>query len=297
MSTLTLQNPAWRLTLQPSLGGVISGLWLRPKAHADAPIASHAPAPEIELLRSMTAGAQDPLLSASYPLVPYSNRLAHCRFHWGGRDYTTQRNFGAHPHSLHGVGWQRAWQVVEHSDTSALLRLEHAPDADWPFAFRAEQRVLLLDDHVALRLSVTNTDRRVQPVGLGWHPHFRRRVGARIEAQVAARWDNDDTMLPQHRVPLEQLNGLVADMPLDHCFEGWSGEAHLSDAQLRCRISSSLGYLVVYTPQGADYFCVEPVSHRNDAIHSDDPSAHGLVALPPNETHAACLRLEAELLA
>src|SRR5262245_22837569 len=44
---------------------------------------------------------------ACYPLVPYSNRIANGQLDWAGRSYTLARNFGDHPHSIHGVGWQR----------------------------------------------------------------------------------------------------------------------------------------------------------------------------------------------
>ena len=38
-------------------------------------------------------------------------------------------------------------------------------------------------------------------------------------------------------------------------------------------------YLVVFTPPTREHFCVEPVSHVNNAIHMSDPIAHGIVAL------------------
>src|SRR5438552_19144770 len=44
---------------------------------------------------------------ACYPLVPYSNRIANARLTLDGRAYTLRKNFGEHPHSIHGVGWQR----------------------------------------------------------------------------------------------------------------------------------------------------------------------------------------------
>ena len=91
---------ALRLAVRADLGGSLAGLW-----HAGIPV-----------LRSVEPGElRGPRQSACFPLVPYSNRLGHRRFTWQGRDHATQPNFEGSPHSLHGVGWQRAWQVAAQS--------------------------------------------------------------------------------------------------------------------------------------------------------------------------------------
>src|SRR5436190_23306818 len=48
---------------------------------------------------------------ASYPLVPFSNRIAHARFRFAGADVALHRNFPPEPHAIHGDAWQHAWQV------------------------------------------------------------------------------------------------------------------------------------------------------------------------------------------
>ena len=52
----------------------------------------------------------------------------------------------------------------------------------------------------------------------------------------------------------------------------------MRDEKLSLSLTSSLPYLVVFTPPTRDYFCVEPVSHVSNAIQMGDPAAHGLVA-------------------
>ena len=49
---------------------------------------------------------------------------------------------------------------------------------------------------------------------------------------------------------------------------------------------------VVYTPPGRDFFCVEPVSHVNNAVRSDDPLGQGLIALGSGETAQAWMQLD-----
>jgi aldose 1-epimerase len=231
-------------------------------------------------------------LSGCYPLVPYSNRLGYRRFRWGGEEHTTQGNFDGNPHSVHGMAWQRPWQVASHSATAAELLLQHPGDADWPYAFSVRQTFALDDAGLSVALVFTNTDPRAQPVGLGWHPYFPKRSRSRLHIELAERWDNDATGLPTRRVPQSGLDGDVAHLDFDNCFAGWRGTAQLRDEKLNVRLRSELPYLVVFTPPTRDYFCVEPVSHVSNAIHMADPAAHGLVNLQPQSVLQAQMRLD-----
>src|SRR6185436_2997991 len=84
---------------------------------------------------------------ACYPLVPYSNRIANAQLLFDRRTHALARNFGDHPHSIHGVGWQRPWHVVAKEAASALLALDHrgvgADATAWPWPFRAMQSFAL----------------------------------------------------------------------------------------------------------------------------------------------------------
>jgi aldose 1-epimerase len=230
--------------------------------------------------------------AASYPLVPYSNRLGYRRFRWHGQDHATAPNFDDNPHSVHGVGWLRPWQVVSASAITAELRYAHAPDAHWPFAFEASQRIELAPDALTLHLAITNTDAQAQPAGLGWHPYFPKRSRSRLHAEVGSRWEPDASGLPVRQLPQAGIDGDVAHLAFDHCFDGWQGAARLRDERLSLRLTSSFNRLVVYTPATKPYWCVEPVSHVSNAIHMAEPATHGLVDLLPGARFEGWMRLE-----
>jgi aldose 1-epimerase len=277
MTTLELTAGALRLALRPDLGGAIAGLWLD----------------TLPVLRSSEPDA----LAASrqggcYPLVPYSNRLGYRRFRWLGQDHTTAANFDELPHSVHGVAWQRPWEVLASGASSAELRYLHAPDAHWPFAFETRQQLVLRPEALELELSVINLHSQPQPVGLGWHPYFPKRLRSRLHIEIAERWDSDASGLPTRKVAQPGIDGDVAHLAFDHCFEGWRGAARLRDERLSLRLTSSLPYLVVYTPQTKPYYCVEPVSHVSNAFHMADPLAHGLRSLAPQAGADAWMKLE-----
>ena len=276
-ASLELTAGALRLALRPDLGGAIAGFW-----HRDRPVLRSTDPASLTRARS----------GACYPLVPYSNRIAHCRFSWGGQERHTRPNFEGSPHSLHGVGYLRPWTVVRHTAREAELQLTHPGDEDWPFAFEATQFVTLEDDALSLRLSVVNRAGEAAPVGLGWHPYFPKRPRSRIHAELSGRWDNDDARLPVRHVVQHSIDADVAYLEYDNCFTGWQGTARLRDEVFSLKLSSSLTHLVVYTPPLQDFFAVEPVSHVNNALNLPDPLAQGMLTLGRGATAGAWMKLE-----
>jgi len=268
-----------RLALRPDLGGCMAGLW-----RAGLPVLRSTEPAQL-------AGART---SGCYPLAPYSNRLGYRRFRWLGREHTTQPNFDDNPHSVHGVAWQRAWQVVASTPAAATLRYRHASDAHWPFDFELDQHFELDAGALQARLRFTNLAAQAQPAGLGWHPYFPKRERSRLHIELSERWDNDATGLPVRRVAQPGIDATVAHLEFDNCFEGWRGAARLRDEKLSLRLTSSLRYLVVFTPQSKPYYCVEPVSHVSNAIHMTDPMAHGLATVEPGQVLEAWMRLEVD---
>ena len=276
-ATFELHAGALRLALRADLGGSVAGLW-----HGDMPILRSS-----EPARLATARA-----AAMFPLVPYSNRLGYRRFRWRGQDHTTRANIDDSPHSLHGLGWQRPWRIASSSALEVVLELRHAGDADWPFAFTARQYFGLDAGSFSARLQITNDAATPQPVGLGWHPYFVRRSRSRMHIELSDRWDADATLLPTRKVAQHGIDSDLSHLAFDNCFEGWRGPARLRDERFSLQLTSSLPYLVVYTPPDRDYFCVEPVSHVSNAIHMAEPAAHGLVALAPEATLDAWMKLD-----
>jgi aldose 1-epimerase len=279
-TTLTLRAGALRLALRPDLGGCIAGFWHGGR-HGDVAVLRST---EPEALASARP-------SGSFPLVPYSNRLGFRRFDWLGRHHSTAANFDDNPHSVHGVAWQRAWEVVAASETQAELVYRHAPDAHWPFAFDVRQYFMLTPEALTVSLDFSNQADEAQPVGLGWHPYFPKRQGSRMDIDVSTRWPSDTTGLPTHAEPQAGIHAAVADLAHDHCFGGFQGVARIRDERLDIALTSDLPWLVVFTPDVKPYYCVEPVSHVSNAIQMADPLAHGLRSVPPQGRTSAWMTL------
>ena len=274
---VTLQQGPLRLALRADCGGAIAGLW------RDG----------VQVLRSCEADQLRSVRdSGCFALLPYSNRIGARRFRWLGRRYTLAANTHDEPHNLHGTAWLQPWQVTQRTADRVTLDYTHPSDEYWPFGFHAEQVFELRPDGLRITLAVSNIDARQTPMGMGWHPYFVRRARSRVHLELQHRWDADDSKLPIKRVPQHTLDADVAVLDLDNCFDGWSGPARIRDERLSLRMTSSLTCAVVYTPRQRDFFCVEPVSHVNNALGSDEPLARGVLALGSGETAHAWMQLD-----
>lgn len=281
---VTLRSAELLCEIKPELGGCISGLWL-----GGIPVLRSTPAADLHSVRQ----------SASYPLVPFSNRVGNATLQWQGTDHPLVKNWAPDPHSIHGVGWERPWTVLEASDTFALLSYEHKADAAWPFDFDTSQAFKLEDHALEMSLSITNQSTVSAPVGLGWHPYFVKRADSRVHFDATGRWEMGTDNLPTHRSPSAGVDGDCATLDVDHCFDGWSGVVQLHDSVLRMRVVSGLSRLVVYTTPERDTIAIEPVSHVNDAMNRMAQSGGGaedlgVCILQPGQTFSCTMRIEVE---
>ena len=282
--SLTLRAATAHCTLLPGCGGSISGLWLGDWCVLQTP---HTGTP-----------AQG-LDTASYPLVPYSNRIGSGRFTWNGQEHQLAPLFAPEPHSIHGVGWAHAWQVLQHSACDATLEYVHPGDAGWPCPFAATQTFVLEAHALTLTMVVRNTGAAEMPVGLGWHPYFPKNSTTQLSFQAAARWEMGPDQLPTRRLPHTGLQTDCATLAVDHCFEGWSGPVTLRYPGHRIAIQSDLANLVVFTHPGRDTIAVEPVSHVNNALQlapalGQRPETLGVRFLAPGAETRATMRIDFE---
>jgi aldose 1-epimerase len=293
---VTLRSGALGLVLAPAAGGAIARFW------------SEGAGPPADLLRPAPAGVAsppNPWAMASFPLVPWSNRIRDGRFAFDGRAVRLPANRPPERHAIHGLGFEQPWGVVERSPSSAVLEHRHAPGA-WPWAYRARQRFTLSPAALRLELGVTNESASTMPLGLGWHPYLPRTPRTTLTARVGGMWLADGEVMPTaHVAPppaRDPARGLLVDrVALDNVFTGWDGRVVVTWPERAVRLTIAapppLGCLVLYTPPGRPFFCAEPVSHVTDAFNlaaagRDDT---GTLAVAPGETVWARLTLTPEV--
>ncbi len=278
---IVLQNGAARLELAPEIGGGVARFTVADR----------------NVMRPAARGATDVLDMASFPLVPFCNRIPEGRFTVEGREVVLPPNLGDHPHALHGQGWRAAWTVESATDVEAVLSYEHAR-SDWPWAYRAEQRFALTEMGLLITLSVTNTDDRAMPAGLGFHPYFPRRPGEVLKASVDGVWMIDESVLPTtHHAGVWGPDWAAGDTVdgrrdlIDHCYTGWNQLADLSapgQSTTLVTASPECRWLHVYAPPGQDFYCVEPCASRPNPFGQGET---GMTILEPGQTRSVWMQI------
>lgn len=282
---ITLSRGDWVAEIRPRSGGALTRLTWRGE----------------DVLRPAPAGADDPLQSACFPLVPWANRIAAACFPWEGLIVALEPTPGFAPHALHGTGWRRPWEIAAADDVSAVLTLDQ-PRSDWPWAWTAKQRFTLDGDGLSVGLSVTNVDPRPMPAGLGLHRYFVRRPGTRVAFSASGVWTVDERLIPIGLAAPDAVfdwsEGAAVDAApfVDHAYAGWDGVARLidTDRTVTLRASPPASGLHVFAPAEADFVCLEPVTHRPDAFNAPAGEVTGLIRLEPGQTAAIALTITAE---
>jgi aldose 1-epimerase len=218
---------------------------------------------------------RNPLGMACFPLIPFSNRVRNARFVLRGRTIDLPRNFPPEPHALHGDGWQSEWRVTHKDASSAELVLDRS-NGEYPIPYRATQRVVLNPDGLCVDLSLVNAGDEPHPLGIGLHPYFPMTADCRATANLPELWLVDGEFMPTERVKTPtkwNFSGgrLLNGSDLANTFCQWDGTAVLEwpAEQRRMTIvaSDSMRYVVMFTPSGQDFFCVEPASNAVDAFN------------------------------
>jgi aldose 1-epimerase len=214
--------------------------------------------------------------ASSYPLVPFSNRIANGRLAFGGREIVLEPNWPGVRHPMHGDGWSATWRVERSDAVSAELLYEHDGRRGWPFRYRARQTFRLTEDTLSVGMAIENLEPHAVPAGLGLHPFFMRDADVLLACRTRQVWLADEEVLPTRPVAVPPHwdfahgSSVEAAAPLDNCFEGWDGRAAITwpGRKLRLQLEASdlFRCLVIFVPPDKPFFCVEPVSHVNGQV-------------------------------
>lgn len=268
---------------------------------------------ELHWMRPATAAgiaARNPLAMASFPLVPFCNRIRDGRASFEGRTIRMPPNHPGEdaPHPLHGIGWLRPWQVRAASPIHAELALAVEASDAWPWRFSCMQQFSLDASGLAVAMAITNEDSVAMPAGIGHHPYFPHHAGTMLTSPAGAMWVSDADVMPVRlqsdgAVPRLREGVLLSELDLDNNFMGWErvtriawpADLHGPARGLTMRAEAPLDYFVLYCPSGYDYFCAEPVSQCTDWLNLLPQYGAGPLGgarVQPGETLMARFELE-----
>ncbi|WP_322049541.1 aldose 1-epimerase [Paraburkholderia sp. J67] len=297
---VTLSHGESHALIAPQVGGSIAAWY-------DEGSASGATQHWLRPATREAIDARDPLGMASFPLMPYCNRIRDGRFRFEGEMIDLPSGTGALRHALHGHAWRRPWRVESQAANTVTLHFAHEAPAHgkegWPFSYEARQSITLDEAGLSVRLWARNLGTRTMPFGFGHHPYYPKTPGTRLSARVRAMWEIDAEVLPvslsAHPAVDALEHGLIVDdFDLDNNFSGWRREALIEwpdeGRRLTLRAGAPLDFFVLYSAQGLPWFCAEPVSNTTDWLNLQLDGLAGRLdvggaALAPGETVEAKL--------
>lgn len=291
-----LESATWRVGILPRSAGAIAyakvlvdGVWR-------------------DLLRP-TKGTQldSPTACSSFPLIPWSNRVAEARLTFAGRTWQLPRT-SPDGTAMHGSVLPFGFEVLERTRDSVRLRLDSRDvvGMGFPWAFSTELAVTLTADGLSVTTTVTNVDVEAFPAGFGHHPYFVRSLTPdcgepQLEIPVTAGYALESAMAVGEAGPVPARADYSTLRPLggrfvDDCLTGrMPGPVRIvypgarvdgSDVEVRITADDVYSHWVVYVPVQRAYFAVEPVTNANGgfALAEQGVPGTGVFVLEPGES-------------
>ncbi len=278
MHPITLRAGNLVLEVDPALGGAVTRF-----SSSEFPVFRESPARPVSVSDC-----------ASFPLIPFSNRIRDGRFSFGSAEVQLPLDKRDPRFTNHGHTRHQPWQVIAFSHSGLTLRFtQPEPGLSWPFAFTAEQNFQLSPGRLTMRVRIRNDHPAPAPAGIGFHPYFTRLPDTVLGFAADCVWETDELDIPVRSAPPVGRFGFaparaLAAEPINHAYGGWNGTAEiLHPSRLRILVSATaeLNQLILFTPAGKNFFGFEPVSHRPDALNKlADERDRGMKVLLPGAT-------------
>jgi len=245
--TVRLQDGEVVAVVDPTIGGRLTSLTVRGEE-----VLATVPRDVLDEHVSGDPARDRDWYRGSFPLVPWAGTLEPGSFEFEGRTYALPVGSG----NIHGLVAERSWDLVGvPTRTSATLAVRIGPrfPGGWPFDGLVQQSFHLDRSSLRMHLEVHCLDGRM-PVIAGFHPWFRRSLGADRPATV--NFSPGRRLIHQagHHVPTTDLG----PRPWDDLFLDLAGSPSISwpGGPMLTLVSSAP--IWVYYERMPEGFCIEP---------------------------------------
>jgi len=242
-------------------------------------------------------------------LYPTPNRVRDGVFRWRGRNYRQLK--GGTLIVEHGLAHSEPWQCGEPVIEAGGVRLETWLDFQpgsavfeaFPFPHRLGLEFRLTDGGLGVTYTIRNAGTEEIPFGFGLHPYFQKLAGEEgtfLSLPAESVMEATADLLPTGR--LVEVGGTIYDLrrpvavgslDLDHVFTGIPAgehariEYHGLGLTVSLEATPDFSHLVLYTPRGEGFFCLENQTCSTDAHNLFDrgfSGESGLKTVPPGQT-------------
>ncbi|MEE2907901.1 MAG: aldose 1-epimerase [Planctomycetota bacterium] len=239
-------------------------------------------------------------------LYPWANRLRGDRWSFAGTEVNLAGCQGVHRDGhgrpMHGLllRWSR-WNTSD-TDGGCMAVIDWANHeelmAAFPFEHHLQVQWNLDSEGLEVRTRVTAGTRRM-PVSFGWHPYLVLPGVARNDIMLhlpdVTKISLDDEGLPILGEESTPGGGSCAlrEREWDDCYSGIrNGDQVVMSGLgkgLRMTFVEGWRFMQIYSPAGADFVCIEPMTALTAALSDGDPS---MPLIDPGCTFVGTIRIQ-----
>ena len=273
------------LVFIPRYGGTVSSLVLGEKKH--------------EVLRndSLNGLEKNPLYRGRF-LFPFNDRIPKGQYTFRGKKYQLPVNCREDGSALHGFLYRERMDVVEKSDTRAVLkwRTDDTLLPGYPFTLSLLIILELTGGGASFSFTVKNEGQNTAPFALGWHSYFKIDAASRLHAAYPCFFETDSSFLPVGECcPVKDTaydfsgGSEIIEKELDHTFRAAAaGTTMLVNETYSVTILQyNFPYTQLFIPPGADSIAIEPITSKPNSFNSDE-----VLILAPEEEYSARIRID-----
>ncbi|MBO9703308.1 MAG: aldose 1-epimerase [Sporocytophaga sp.] len=210
-------------------------------------------------------------------LFPFPNRIFDGTYEFQGSQYQLVKNYVQEGNACHGLLLDRKFVYEMHTTSDqeagvAFVTELLGDEEGYPFKCKVRVRFVYTRQTFSIESEIINTDDKVIPTGLGWHPYFK--IGEHIDDLYltipgAELWEQSTKdFLPTNYTGNEPLGNNF----LDSCFRYKTGEVSIEDKKLGIKLTfdsnKDFPYVHVYTPAHRKFIAIEPMTCVPDSFNN-----------------------------
>ncbi|TXE15048.1 aldose 1-epimerase [Seonamhaeicola algicola] len=234
---------------------------------------------------------------ASSILFPFANRIKDGKYTFNNQSFQFETNQKEENNALHGLVYNKTFEVIKtvsNENTSSILLeyTENNVSKGFPYTYKIQLEYLFSETNLALKVTINNTDSKVFPFTLGWHPYF---LSANLAESTLQFNSNEKIVLGERNIttgiePTHTTEDLkIENKQLDDCWVLNTDEVIFKTPKynLKFNATGNTNFLQVYTPPKQNTIAIEPTTGVSDSFNNDI----GLQTLKPNEAYSITWKL------
>lgn len=228
---------------------------------------------------------------ASSILFPFANRIKDGKYSFDNQDFQLETNQKEEQNALHGFVFDKTFSVInieelENTASVTLAYIEENKIAGFPYTYAIEVTYVFTTNSISLQVKVKNTDTKIFPFTLGWHPYF---ISEDLTKSSLSFDCNQKLIIGDRNITtgIEKIESgklfNIEDKQLDDCWILNTGKLSFNTPKYQLNFESTAkeNFLQAYTPPRLNTIAIEPTTGVSDSFNNKI----GLQTLDPNSTY------------